>query len=415
MLIRRIEDGVVPARSVPAPDGVRYRMRAAWVPDGQSRPVVGGALASPPEEADAAGAGHVEVAGRPAGSAERTAAQPHTPEDTPPPIRAVVEVATVPADLDHARDIVEGEPMSTALMDARELVAALLDRFERTLELRLRAENRLQGADEIATRDRRIGQLERDLDRAAQRLAREAGARQQQEATATPEAELRGELERARAELDAARGELETARVEVARRDEEREGLQGERRRLTAVQGHLQQQLEQERQRLAARETELQREAEQVREYIAARRAELERNVQERERQPDEWQRRQAEHDAELAELRARSDRLVERDAALERTRREVASLQADLAAARRAAAERERTDTERERIFALHGRDAAQLRDQLAVQEATVVQLRRELAERDRALADMHVQLMRRDEQIDALQTRDRKGLFRR
>jgi predicted NBD/HSP70 family sugar kinase len=171
MLIRRIEAGDIPARQVRDVDGFHYRVRIAEL---------GSMLPDDGEEAQ-------EITGTPTplirnGHAPHAAAPPDAPHDDaaaqiadddvlalagddaeaipPPPVRGTVELAPVEAG--------EGPRAELAMMnlDPRELVAGLLDRWERTLEQRIYAEQRQRFEAELTNRQAKVKQLQLELEAA---------------------------------------------------------------------------------------------------------------------------------------------------------------------------------------------------------------------------------------------------------
>jgi hypothetical protein len=164
MLIRRIEAGDIPARRLEGPGGAHYRVRiadlgpAATVPDDD-------------EDDSAEIRGSVEPVirhGRVDAAAEHLAdddavAIATEDEDAdvvpPPPLRATVELAP----LDSGD---EGPRAELAMMnlDPRELVAGLLDRWERTLEQRIYAEQRQRFESELSNRQHKVKQLQLELE-----------------------------------------------------------------------------------------------------------------------------------------------------------------------------------------------------------------------------------------------------------
>jgi hypothetical protein len=165
MLVRRIEDGTVPGRRLEGPDGVLYRVAASVLP-----PTPEGADALPGAEAD--GEVWSELAapvrdGTETGGDSRAKREPAHP--SPPLTGQIIETlgrhvngdaqthGAVPLDYaprpgELARDGVVGPGI-----DARELVAALLDRWERTFEQRVHAEYQLRYDNKLA--DERACQL----------------------------------------------------------------------------------------------------------------------------------------------------------------------------------------------------------------------------------------------------------------
>lgn len=126
MVQRRIEAGLVPARRVDSAQGVRYRLRLADL--------------GVPQPASAQAS--LEGIDRPEVSA---------------PVRGSVELRP------SAEDSPTAELMSMQL-DPRELVAGLLDRWERTLEQRIHAEQRQRFESELSSRQSTIRELRLELE-----------------------------------------------------------------------------------------------------------------------------------------------------------------------------------------------------------------------------------------------------------
>jgi hypothetical protein len=177
MLIRRIEAGDIPARRVEDAGGSGYRVRIADL-----GPATDAVVAEDDEEDDDDGQ---EIRGTAAplmrnGHVARTAE--HVADDDavaladddedadglagedlgdavpPPPPRGAVELAPL-----DAQD--EGPRAELAMMalDPRELVAGLLDRWERTLEQRIYAEQRQRFEAELTNRQTKVKQLQLEL------------------------------------------------------------------------------------------------------------------------------------------------------------------------------------------------------------------------------------------------------------
>lgn len=207
MLIRRIEAGDIPARQVQDVDGFHYRVRIAEL----------GSMLPDDEEAQ-------EITGTRAplirnGHALHPAAAPDAPQDSvsdedgaaeiadddvlavaddvsevipPPPVRGTVELAPVEAG--------EGPRAELAMMnlDPRELVAGLLDRWERTLEQRIYAEQRQRFEAELTSRHAKVKHLQLELD--AVRAEHAAALAEKERQLASREREL-AERERELAEM----------------------------------------------------------------------------------------------------------------------------------------------------------------------------------------------------------------------
>jgi hypothetical protein len=156
MLIRRIEAGDIPARRIDDEQGVHYNVRIADL-GSSSRAVL------PHLNDTRNGTTHSEVdkiadvdATHDAPQAADTAGDLDLP---PPPARATVELT--PLDRDS-----EGPRAELAMMalDPRELVAGLLDRWERTLEQRIYSEQRQRFEAELTNRQAKVKQLQLELD-----------------------------------------------------------------------------------------------------------------------------------------------------------------------------------------------------------------------------------------------------------
>jgi hypothetical protein len=182
MLIRRIEAGDIPARQVGGVDGFHYRVRIADLGPGAVMPGLsadhdedvhelngtaeplarnGHAAAhapaatgdAAPDEADAAPE-LVAVDGDLAPAAEDIAEVV-----PPPPVRATVELAPIGAEAEGPR-----AELAMMALDPRELVAGLLDRWERTLEQRIYAEQRQRFEAELSNRQAKVKQLQLELE-----------------------------------------------------------------------------------------------------------------------------------------------------------------------------------------------------------------------------------------------------------
>jgi len=137
MVQRRIEAGLVPARRVESATGVRYRLRLADL-----------------------------------GVAEHAAAEPELEGlgvPVPGPARGTVELR--PADEGPTAELMSMQ------LDPRELVAGLLDRWERTLEQRIHAEQRQRFESELAARQSAIRELRLELEAVRAQQAAALGER----------------------------------------------------------------------------------------------------------------------------------------------------------------------------------------------------------------------------------------------
>jgi hypothetical protein len=161
MLIRRIEAGDIPARRIDDDTGVHYRMRIAdlgtssrsVLPQGLPRNGTSVAPLTPQSETADVDDSH-------------PAATPHVVEHDvdddilpPPPARATVELTPLDRDTEGPR-----AELAMMALDPRELVAGLLDRWERTLEQRIYAEQRQRFEAELTNRQAKVKQLQLELD-----------------------------------------------------------------------------------------------------------------------------------------------------------------------------------------------------------------------------------------------------------
>lgn len=170
MLIRRIEAGDIPARQVQDVDGFHYRVRigelGSMLPEddeeaqeitGTAAPMIrNGEVAQAMSEA--AEVEVVDDAARIADDDTLAVAEDLDAMLPPPPQRAAVEVQPL--------DSGAGPRAELAMMnlDPRELVAGLLDRWERTLEQRIYAEQRQRFEAELTNRQAKVKQLQLELD-----------------------------------------------------------------------------------------------------------------------------------------------------------------------------------------------------------------------------------------------------------
>jgi len=204
MLIRRIEAGDIPARQVEGVDGFHYRVRIAelgsMMPEdveeeaqeitGTAAPLIlngHGAHGAAPAEPDR-GAAQI------ADDDSLALAEDDELSDAlpPPPVRGTVELAPLDAPAEGPR----GE-LAMMNLDPRELVAGLLDRWERTLEQRIYAEQRQRFEAELSNRHHKVKQLQLELE--AVRAEHAAALAEKERQLATREREL-AERERELAE-----------------------------------------------------------------------------------------------------------------------------------------------------------------------------------------------------------------------
>ena len=168
ILLRRVEAGDVPSRREEGPDGVRYLVRLGDL--GIESPVSDAVAAPEPPppppvaiEHDAAAdvSASVDVVG--------TAQTSSWPDKVVPP---PAEELAAEAQTSHGRggsmiEVGSNEPRrdvaSMTSLDPRELVAGLLDRWERTLEQRIYSEQRQRFESELNARQNLVKQLQLEL------------------------------------------------------------------------------------------------------------------------------------------------------------------------------------------------------------------------------------------------------------
>ncbi|MFN2451717.1 MAG: OmpH family outer membrane protein [Candidatus Dormibacteria bacterium] len=150
MLVRRIEAGDVPARRSPRPGGVTYHLRLSDLGLGSAEPQVADDEGPADQQVVQLNGHRIE---RPRGTGVDDA--------VPPPARAL-EMAIV--------DSVGGGPRADltgmSSIDPRDLVGGLLDRWERTLEQRIYAEQRMRFEGELNRREAELKQLQGELETA---------------------------------------------------------------------------------------------------------------------------------------------------------------------------------------------------------------------------------------------------------
>ena len=167
ILLRRVEAGDVPSRREESADGVHYLVRLGDL--GIEAPAANGAASpSPPATPDTFS--HEGPADRgPSVDVVGTAQQSSWPDKVVPP---PAEELAAEAQTSHGRsesmiEVGSNEPRrdvaSMTSLDPRELVAGLLDRWERTLEQRIYSEQRQRFEAELNARQNLVKQLQLEL------------------------------------------------------------------------------------------------------------------------------------------------------------------------------------------------------------------------------------------------------------
>src|SRR5579862_1735495 len=168
ILLRRVEAGDVPSRREEGPDGVRFLVRLGDL--GIESPLTD-ALPTPapppPPPAAANGVNHeVALDQTPTVDVVGTAQPSSWPDKVVPP---PAEELAAEAQTSHGRggpmiEVGSNEPRrdvaSMTSLDPRELVAGLLDRWERTLEQRIYSEQRQRFEAELNARQNLVKQLQ---------------------------------------------------------------------------------------------------------------------------------------------------------------------------------------------------------------------------------------------------------------
>ena len=167
ILLRRVEAGDVPSRREEGPDGVRYLVRLGDL--GIESPATAGVAAPapppPPETANHVAA----VDPTPSVDVVGTAQSSSWPDKVvPPPAEELAaEAATSHGRAGSMIEVGSNEPRrdvaSMTSLDPRELVAGLLDRWERTLEQRIYSEQRQRFEAELNSRQNLVKQLQLEL------------------------------------------------------------------------------------------------------------------------------------------------------------------------------------------------------------------------------------------------------------
>ena len=173
ILLRRVEAGDVPSRREEGPDGVHYLVRLGDL--GIEGPSVATAVAPPlltlPETGAHVDTEHDDAPGDQTTSVDvvGTAHATSWPDKVVPP---PAEELAAEAQSAHGRagsviDLGASEPRrdvaAMTSLDPRELVAGLLDRWERTLEQRIYSEQRQRFEAELNARQNLVKQLQLEL------------------------------------------------------------------------------------------------------------------------------------------------------------------------------------------------------------------------------------------------------------
>jgi hypothetical protein len=167
ILLRRVEAGDVPSRREEGPDGVRYLVRLGDL--GIESPMNDlPAVAPPPPPPPVAVEDHTAVDPTPTVDVVGTAQPSSWPDKVvPPPAEELAAEATSHGRGGSMIEIGSSEPRrdvaSMTSLDPRELVAGLLDRWERTLEQRIYSEQRQRFEAELNARQNLVKQLQLEL------------------------------------------------------------------------------------------------------------------------------------------------------------------------------------------------------------------------------------------------------------
>jgi hypothetical protein len=175
ILLRRVEAGDVPSRREDGPDGVHFLVRLGDL--GIEGASSGPDVPPPPPDVDdgdaAGGQSHsVDVVGTAQQPASPPAAATHASAWPDKVVPSPAEELAAEAKTPHGRgasliDAGSNEPRrdvaSMTSLDPRELVAGLLDRWERTLEQRIYSEQRQRFEAELNSRQNLVKQLQLEL------------------------------------------------------------------------------------------------------------------------------------------------------------------------------------------------------------------------------------------------------------
>jgi hypothetical protein len=160
MLIRRIEAGDIPARRIDDDTGVHYNVRIADLGTSSRSVLPPPTPFTAPTDIDEID--DVTTSQHSDSPESTTAAEAVEPEQDlvpPPPVRGTVELTPVDHDTDGPR-----AELAMMALDPRELVAGLLDRWERTLEQRIYAEQRQRFEAELTNRQNKVKHLQLELE-----------------------------------------------------------------------------------------------------------------------------------------------------------------------------------------------------------------------------------------------------------
>lgn len=167
ILIRRVEAGDVPSRREEGPDGVRYLVRLGDL--GIESPMSDVSAAPPPPPPPPDAVNHEKpVDPTPSVDVVGTAQPSSWPDKVvPPPAEELAAEATSHGRGGSMIEVGSSEPRrdvaSMTSLDPRELVAGLLDRWERTLEQRIYSEQRQRFEAELNARQNLVKQLQLEL------------------------------------------------------------------------------------------------------------------------------------------------------------------------------------------------------------------------------------------------------------
>ncbi|MHB8719072.1 MAG: hypothetical protein ACYDAC_09315 [Candidatus Dormibacteria bacterium] len=173
LLLRRVEAGDIPARRIENENGVHYSLRlsdlgiedASPAQSGDALEAAFGGAAEEPEEHELS---VVDLTGRRVDGEHEDGDDGREPAQPAPPWLHDAEAddhevaAPVPAAIIAEQRSPQGD-LSAMSLDARELVAGLLDRWERTLEQRIYTEQRQRFQGELAARQNMVKQLQMEL------------------------------------------------------------------------------------------------------------------------------------------------------------------------------------------------------------------------------------------------------------
>jgi hypothetical protein len=161
ILVRRAEAGDIPVRRVDTPDGPRFSVRLSDLGVERDSGEEPGDATTPAASLDVVGSARTwgQAATEPAPTPQQ-ASPPVVlgPAPSPEPVPLVPAIQRDPRFPVEPRREVAG-----MTLDPRELVAGLLDRWERTLEQRIYAEQRQRFESELNARQNLVKQLQLEL------------------------------------------------------------------------------------------------------------------------------------------------------------------------------------------------------------------------------------------------------------